>query len=106
MGFSSEVKNALRQRADLLTEQALVERRWQRVVLARNPLATLCGHELAQDAKNIAADTGLVLLRQQGTSQGHVAQSATAIRDQWSRLTAWFAHYVKGDLESNRSMAE
>lgn len=29
--------------------------------------------------------------------QGHVAQSAPAIRDQWSRLTAWFGHYVKGD---------
>lgn len=27
--------------------------------------------------------------------QGHVAQSAPAIRDQWFRMTAWFAHYVK-----------
>lgn len=27
--------------------------------------------------------------------QGHVAQSASAIRDQWSRITAWFDHYLK-----------
>jgi dipeptidyl aminopeptidase/acylaminoacyl peptidase len=27
--------------------------------------------------------------------QGHVAQSASAIRDQWSRITTWFDHYLK-----------
>ncbi|MGF7190429.1 hypothetical protein JOE11_003480 [Robbsia andropogonis] len=44
LGFGAEVKDALRQRADFLTEQGLAE---QRVVLARNLLATLRGRELA-----------------------------------------------------------
>ena len=59
LGFGSEVKDALRQRADFLAEQGLAERRGQRVVLARNLLATLRGRELAQAAENIAAETGL-----------------------------------------------
>jgi len=59
LGFGAEVKDALRQRADFLTEQGLAEHRGQRIVLARNLLATLRGHELAQAAKDIAAETGL-----------------------------------------------
>lgn len=59
LGFGAEVKDALRQRADFLAEQGLAEHRGQRVVLARNLLATLRGRELAQVAKDIAADTGL-----------------------------------------------
>jgi len=59
LGFGAEVKDALRQRADFLAEQGLAERRGQRVVLARNLLATLRGRELAQAAKDIAAETGL-----------------------------------------------
>ncbi|WP_425894545.1 relaxase/mobilization nuclease domain-containing protein [Ralstonia pseudosolanacearum] len=59
LGFGSEVKDALRQRADFLTEQGLAEQRGQRVVLARNLLATLRGRELVQAAKDIAIETGL-----------------------------------------------
>lgn len=59
VGFGAEVKGALRQRADFLAEQGLAEHRGQRVVLARNLLATLRGRELAQAAKDIAAETGL-----------------------------------------------
>ena len=59
LGFGAEVKDALRQRADFLTEQGLAEQRGQRVVLARNLLATLRGRELAQAEKDIAAETGL-----------------------------------------------
>ncbi|PYE23137.1 phage/plasmid primase-like uncharacterized protein [Paraburkholderia silvatlantica] len=59
LGFGAEVKDALRQRADFLTEQGLAEQRGQRVVLARDLLATLRGLELAQAAKDIAAETGL-----------------------------------------------
>ncbi|WP_459203664.1 relaxase/mobilization nuclease domain-containing protein [Ralstonia pseudosolanacearum] len=59
LGFGVEVKDALRQRADFLTEQGLAEHRGQRVVLARNLLATLRGRELAQAAKEIATETGL-----------------------------------------------
>ncbi|KUY53876.1 relaxase/mobilization nuclease and DUF3363 domain-containing protein [Burkholderia sp. RF2-non_BP3] len=59
LGFGAEVKDALRQRAEFLAEQGLAERRGQRVVLARNLLATLRRRELAQAAKDITATTGL-----------------------------------------------
>jgi len=58
-GFGSEVKNAMQQRADFLVEQGLAEKRGQRIILARNLLATLRNRELAQAAKNIADETGL-----------------------------------------------
>ena len=41
LGFGGEVKAALQQRVDFLTEQGLAERRGPRVILARNLLATL-----------------------------------------------------------------
>ena len=59
LGFGSEVKEALHKRADFLAEQGLAERRGQRVILARNLLGTLRNRELAQAAKDIAAETGL-----------------------------------------------
>lgn len=59
LGFGSEVKDALQQRADFLTEQGLAERLGQRLILARNLLATLRGRELARAAQDIAAETGL-----------------------------------------------
>lgn len=59
LGFGSEVKDALQQRADFLIEQGLAERRGQRVLLALNLLSTLRGRELAQVTKDIAAETGL-----------------------------------------------
>lgn len=59
LGFGAEVKSALHQRADFLMEQGLAERRGQRVILARNLLATLRGRELAKAAQDIAAATGL-----------------------------------------------
>jgi hypothetical protein len=59
LGFGSEAKQAMQQRADFLAEQGLAERRGQRVILARNLLGTLRNRELAQAAKDIAAETGL-----------------------------------------------
>lgn len=59
IGFGSEVRDALQQRADFLIEQGLAERRGQCVILARNLLATLRGRELAKTAQDIAAETGL-----------------------------------------------
>ncbi|MBS1157599.1 MAG: hypothetical protein H6R15_18 [Proteobacteria bacterium] len=59
LGFGAEVKDVLRQRADFLSEQGLAERRGQRLILARNLLGTLRNRELAQTAKDIAAETGL-----------------------------------------------
>ncbi|WP_110648127.1 relaxase/mobilization nuclease and DUF3363 domain-containing protein [Salinicola peritrichatus] len=59
LGFGAEVKDALHERADFLVEQGLAEHRGQRVILARNLLATLRGRELAQATKDIAAETGL-----------------------------------------------
>ncbi|WP_345797207.1 relaxase/mobilization nuclease and DUF3363 domain-containing protein [Castellaniella sp. MT123] len=58
-GFGSEVREALRQRSDFLIEQGLGERRGQRVILARNLLATLRDREIDFAAKTIAAETGL-----------------------------------------------
>lgn len=59
LGFGGEAKDALQQRTDFLEEQGLAQRRGQRVILARNLLGTLRNRELAQAAKDIAADTGL-----------------------------------------------
>lgn len=59
LGFGGEVRNALQQRADFLEEQGLAERRGQRVILARNLLATLRGQEVAAAAQTIATGTGL-----------------------------------------------
>jgi type IV secretory pathway VirD2 relaxase len=59
LGFGSEVKDALQKRADFLAEQGVAERRGQRVILARNLLGRLRNRELAQAAKDIAAETGL-----------------------------------------------
>ena len=58
-GFGREVREALRQRSDFLVEQGLAERRGQRVVLARNLLATLRGRDIETAARFIAAETGL-----------------------------------------------
>lgn len=58
-GFTGEIRQALAQRADFLVDQGLAERRGQRVMLARNLLATLRGRELAAEAQRIAAETGL-----------------------------------------------
>lgn len=59
LGFGSEVKEALRQRADFLIEQGLAERHGLRVVLARNLLGTLRERELAKAAQDITSETGL-----------------------------------------------
>jgi type IV secretory pathway VirD2 relaxase len=59
LGFGGETKQAMQQRADFLAEQGLAERRGDRVILARNLLGTLRNRELAQAAKDIAAETGL-----------------------------------------------
>lgn len=59
LGFGGEAKDALRQRTEFLIEQGLAERRGQRVILARNLLATLRSRELTKAARDIAAQTGL-----------------------------------------------
>ncbi|TMN19389.1 relaxase/mobilization nuclease and DUF3363 domain-containing protein [Pseudoxanthomonas sp. X-1] len=59
LGFGAEAKEALQRRSDFLEEQGLAQRRGQRMILARNLLGTLRNRELAQIAKDIAADTGL-----------------------------------------------
>jgi len=58
-GFGAEAKHALQQRADFLVEEGLAERRGQRVILARNLLATLRNKELAKVAEGITAETSL-----------------------------------------------
>lgn len=58
-GFGREVRDAMRQRSDFLIEQGLGERRGQRVILARDLLATLRGRDIDSAARTIAAETGL-----------------------------------------------
>lgn len=59
-GFGGEVREALRQRSDFLVEQGLAGRRGQRVILARNLLATLRGREIDAAARTITTETGLI----------------------------------------------
>ena len=59
LGFGGDAKQAMQQRVDFLEEQGLAQRRGQRVILTRNLLGTLRNRELAQAAKDIAAETGL-----------------------------------------------
>jgi type IV secretory pathway VirD2 relaxase len=59
LGFGGDVRQALQQRADFLTEQGLAERSGQRVILARNLLATLREREVRLVGQVIAAETGL-----------------------------------------------
>ena len=59
-GFGAEVKGALEQRVDFLVSQGLAERRAQRVVLARNLLATLRGRDVETAAQALQKETGLV----------------------------------------------
>lgn len=56
-GFGAQVRDAMQSRVDL-AEKGLVERRGQRVVLARNLLATLSNRELATVGKSLRDQTG------------------------------------------------
>ncbi len=59
LGFGSQVRDALQKRSNFLVDQGLAERRGQRVILARNLLATLRGKDVAIAAQDIAKETGL-----------------------------------------------
>jgi type IV secretory pathway VirD2 relaxase len=58
-GFGAEARAAVSARADHLIEEGLARRQGQRVILARNLLATLRRRELDQTAAQLAGDTGL-----------------------------------------------
>ncbi|MEZ5874800.1 MAG: DUF3363 domain-containing protein [Hyphomicrobiales bacterium] len=58
-GFGRTVEDALGKRTDYLIQQGLAERRNNRVIFARNMLATLRERELAQQASALEAETGL-----------------------------------------------
>lgn len=57
-GFGSQASEAMRGRVDFLAEHGLAERRGQRVVLARNLLATLRDRDLASVGKTLQDQTG------------------------------------------------
>ena len=59
MGFGAEVRSALDQRGDFLVEEGLATRRGQRLLLARDLLATLRDRDVVQVGRNLAAETGL-----------------------------------------------
>ncbi len=58
-GFGAEVRSALEARGTFLVDEGLATRRGQRLVLARDLLATLRAREVAQVGRSLAADTGL-----------------------------------------------
>ena len=51
MPVEQQVRAATLSRVNVLTEQGLAGQRGQRVVLARNPLGTLCDRELSDTGK-------------------------------------------------------
>ncbi|WP_398498816.1 DUF3363 domain-containing protein [Variovorax sp.] len=57
-GFGGETRDAMQRRAGFLGEQGLAERRGQRVVLARNLLATLRDRELSAVGQSLQQETG------------------------------------------------
>lgn len=57
-GFGAEVHNAMQSRVDFLGSQGLAERRGQRLVLARNLLATLRERDLKAAGKALQDQTG------------------------------------------------
>lgn len=57
-GFGAHVREAVARRVDFLAGQGLAERRGQRVILARNLLATLRNRELAVAGKALQHQTG------------------------------------------------
>lgn len=59
-GFGAQVRDAMRERADFLAAQGLVERRGSRLVFARDLLSTLRDRELAEVGARIQQQTGLI----------------------------------------------
>jgi len=57
-GFGTQVRDAMRSRAEFLIEQGLAERRGRRFALARDLLSTLRDRELAVAAKSLQDQTG------------------------------------------------
>ena len=58
-GFGAEVRDAMEARVDHLIEQGLARRQGQRLVFARDLLATLRRRELEDAAGKVSAETGL-----------------------------------------------
>lgn len=59
-GFGADVKSALNERVDFLVSQGLAERRGQRVVLARDFLATLRSRDIVIAGQALQKETGLI----------------------------------------------
>jgi len=58
-GFGAEVRDAMEARIDHLAEEGLARRQGQRVVFARDLLATLRRRELEDAAAKLSVETGL-----------------------------------------------
>ncbi|AWP59347.1 hypothetical protein B7P02_15575 [Bordetella bronchiseptica] len=76
-GFGERVHAALQARTEHLIDQGLASRRGQRVLMARNLLATLKGRELEVASKKLAQETGCAYrpLGQRDTVSGVYRQS-------------------------------
>jgi hypothetical protein len=104
LGFGGEAKQAMQQRADFLAEQGLAERRGQRVILARNLLGTLRSRELAQAAKDIAAETGLEHRPWPMASAWRASTAAASCSPAGATrcsMTAWGSAWCRGGRSSN-----
>lgn len=58
-GFGAELRSAQDERRTFLVQEGLANRRGQRLILARDLLATLRDREVAQVGRSLAAETGL-----------------------------------------------
>jgi hypothetical protein len=108
LGFGGEAKQAMQQRADFLAEQGLAERRGQRVILARNLLGTLRNREVAQAAKDIAAETGWSIARWPTGSAWPASTGAASCSPAGATrcsMTAWGSAWCRGSRSSNNDSA-
>ncbi len=87
-GFGAEVRDAMRNRVDLLLEQGLAEQRGERIAFAPNLLSTLRDRELAAAGKVIHEQTGLVYrpLRHDGTVCGVYGRSVQLASGRFAML--------------------
>lgn len=87
-GFGAQVREAMSRRVDFLVGEKLAERRGQRVVLARNLLATLRDRELAVVGQRLQQETGKTwrLLRDGETVSGIYRQSVQLVSGRFAVL--------------------
>jgi len=94
-GFGAQVREAMSRRVDFLVGEGLAERRGQRVILARNLLATLRDRELAVVGRQLQQETGKTWrpVRDGQTASGVYCQSIQLASGRFAVLDdgVWFS---------------